>query len=1237
MASEKPNDKVIFNVARNIASPRDRKEYLHRACGADEILFQRVSELLDAYEEESNFLEHPAASFDLTVNMPPSVSEQVGDRIGPFKLLQQIGEGGMGVVYMAEQTEPITRRVALKIIKPGMDSRQVVARFEAERQALAMMDHPNISRVLDAGMTDSGRPYFVMELVKGRPITDYCDERRLTTRERLELFLPVCQAIQHAHQKGIIHRDIKPSNVMVTHYDDQPVPKVIDFGVAKAMEHSLTEKTMFTAFGQVLGTFEYMSPEQATLNQWDVDTRTDIYSLGVLLYEVLSGATPFDRERLRSQALDKLIKIIREEDPPLPSTRLSKSHERELIAGNRKTEPKQLCAIIRGDLDWIVMKAIEKDRTRRYETANGLKADIQRYLDGDAVTAAPPSTTYRLRKLAKRHRVAVVISLLVTSALLLGIVGTSIGMAQAYIEKGRADEQADLARSAKEDAESARDEARYTQYVASIPAADKYLQGNVALHAQSILRTAPPEFRNWEWALLANRAWPPQRLINSTPRSATGELTFRQFWTLGTAKFERELLPWNAPGGLHGGFFSQTGDSVCFYHARGEIKLFSFPQIVEQSLFSSESGNSLAVALSQAGTKLAGFPFSNRGRVWDVATTDVVATFNDSLETSSPWLCQWSPDENYVVTGHMGGAVRIWDARFKSLDPLRECLGHQKDVMNIQFLNSSDSFWTASTDGTVRQWSFPGGKAMGEYKLPVTGELEFQAISPTTGKLAFASLRDGSSLLWDIQSETVVRHLSGPTPDPYSGAPRYACAFSRDETGIAVMTGRLEVSVYDLASGEVLNRISGNDIPLRCVALSPDGTVLLTVSEDGKARFWSCSADEEINLAQAHGDTILQVDSQEVSHSADALLLAGSYDGTASIWNLSDGRRKTLFEEHQAEIIAVDLLPDGTHAATLDAKGVIRVWNTVNENQIFMIDPESNQLADHLGGAGGGLRSNLLNYPAPLSTGIYTPDGAHIVAFQKDAMRVFQARNGHVETVLESASTSGWPVYSHDSSLVAILNMWATDAGVWDLSTGDRVHGEIKHNAPLVMMQFSPVDQRLVTCAMEPDVIIWDGQSGAELCRLKAQAGDPASCRFSRDGKYVLTSHGDGSARVWDSQTGKVITTLIGHTQRGRDVRFNPDQTRLLTWAMDDKAIIWDFARPQPYANQLLILEGDSKLLQAHWSPDGRDLVTAWSDGGVQVFQGATQEDIAELKDDSEDFEDNFRVWQSRHMNVFEE
>jgi serine/threonine protein kinase len=454
MAIRQLDEEAIFNLARKIDSPEARESYLRQVCGSNEALHARVQALLQVHDQEKSFLAAGAAG-GAPANELSRVQEGPGTVIGPYKLLQQIGEGGMGTVFMAEQTQPVQRRVALKIIKPGMDSQQVITRFEVERQALALMDHPSIAKVLDAGTFggEPGRPYFVMELVKGVPLTRYCDERRLTPRQRLELFVPVCQAVQHAHQKGIIHRDLKPSNVLIASYDGQPVPKVIDFGVAKATGPKLTERTLFTEFGAVIGTLEYMSPEQAELNQLDIDTRSDIYSLGVLLYELLTGTTPLERKKLQGTSLLEVLRIIREEEPPKPSTRLGTTEELPAIAANRGLEPKKLSRLVRGELDWIVMKALEKDRNRRYETANGLARDIERYLHDEPVQACPPSAWYLFRKFARRHQRALVTLALLGVLLVVAVIVLAVSNARINREKKRAQENYEKAEAQRQEAD----------------------------------------------------------------------------------------------------------------------------------------------------------------------------------------------------------------------------------------------------------------------------------------------------------------------------------------------------------------------------------------------------------------------------------------------------------------------------------------------------------------------------------------------------------------------------------------------------------------------------------------------------------------------------------------------------------------------------------------------------------------------------------------------------------------
>jgi serine/threonine protein kinase/tetratricopeptide (TPR) repeat protein len=449
MSVDPADVKEIFLEAVTLDSGVERKNFLNDRCRSDADLFARVNALLVANDQAlanvgtvsldgvkgSTFNSNSSNRDQGTKTVGPCTKDVIGAILGgKYKLLEEIGDGGMGTVWMAEQTEPVRRQVAVKLIKPGMDSKQVLARFEAERQALAMMDHPNIAKVHDAGTTADGRPYFVMELVKGVPLTKYCDEHKLTPRERLELFVPVCQAIQHAHQKGIIHRDIKPSNVLVALYDDRPVPKVIDFGVAKATGIQLTEQTLHTGFGAVVGTVEYMSPEQASFNQLDVDTRSDIYSLGVLLYELLTGTTPLTRRHIKGAALLEVLRLVREEETPKPSTRLSSTDELPSIAAVRGTEPTRLSKLVRGDLDWIVMKALEKDRSRRYETANGFAADVQRYLADETVVASPPSAGYRFRKFAKRNKGPLITVGSVLMALLVGLIGTVLSLLEARVQ-----------------------------------------------------------------------------------------------------------------------------------------------------------------------------------------------------------------------------------------------------------------------------------------------------------------------------------------------------------------------------------------------------------------------------------------------------------------------------------------------------------------------------------------------------------------------------------------------------------------------------------------------------------------------------------------------------------------------------------------------------------------------------------------------------------------------------------
>src|SRR5262245_3153648 len=451
MKADAQREAALFQAAAQLTGTA-RASFLNEACGGDPALCQRLEALLGAHEQTEGALAdpQPAAAPTMKIEFVEEIKDEaVGQKIGRYKILEKVGEGGCGMVYVAEQTEPVRRRVALKVIKLGMDTKQVVARFEAERQALAMMDHPNIAKVLDAGTTDVGRPFFVMELVRGIRITDYCDQNNLPTQERLDLFMKVCQAIQHAHQKGIIHRDIKPSNILITLHDGVPVPKVIDFGIAKATEGRLTDATVYTQLHQFIGTPAYMSPEQAEMSGLDIDTRSDIYSLGVLLYELLTGRTPFDAQELMSQGIDAMRKTIREKDPLRPSTKLATLQSEELTttAKRRASDAPKLIHLLKGDLDWIVMKCLEKDRARRYDTANGLAMDIKRHLNNDIVLARPPTVAYRFQKSFRRNKLVFTAATAVAVALL-------IGMAVSIWQAVEATHERDAKELARQDAEA---------------------------------------------------------------------------------------------------------------------------------------------------------------------------------------------------------------------------------------------------------------------------------------------------------------------------------------------------------------------------------------------------------------------------------------------------------------------------------------------------------------------------------------------------------------------------------------------------------------------------------------------------------------------------------------------------------------------------------------------------------------------------------------------------------------
>ena len=607
-----------------------------------------LERLLHAHDAPDARLDATAAHLPATeAHSSGDVGQLVADR---YKLLERIGEGGMGTVWMAEQRTPVKRLVAVKLIKPGLETRAVLARFEAERQALAVMDHPSIARVLDAGETADGRPFFVMELVRGTTITRFCDDNRLTTRQRLELFVPVCQALQHAHTKGVIHRDIKPGNVLVAIYDGRPVPKVIDFGVAKAAGQTLTDKTLHTGFGAVVGTPEYMSPEQATLDQVDVDTRSDVYALGVLLYELLTGGPPFSHKELAKAGLLEMLRVVREQEPPRPSTKLSTAAGLASLAATRGTDPGRLAGLLRGEVDWIVMKALEKDRNRRYETATGLAADVRRHLDGEPVQAVPPSASYRLRKFARRHRGRLAVAAVLLLALVAGLLGTGW-------QAVRAEREAVRARSAEAEAEAKRGEAAQKQQEAedNFQTAELYLSRYSGAIWDIAKKRAKAEVqlksRNIDLALLELKSDERVGILRLTAMHASDpkqfSLTMPNFGKGGST---RNTLPLSSIEG----YDDLNSFTTAVIMATTQDYAPLLPPLTRDALGFEVS------RLSPDGLSLLTLSSDGVTRLWDLRTATLKAILRENDEFVL--AVGFSPDGNNLFTSDTDSRIRIWGA-----------------------------------------------------------------------------------------------------------------------------------------------------------------------------------------------------------------------------------------------------------------------------------------------------------------------------------------------------------------------------------------------------------------------------------------------------------------------------------------------------------------------------------------------------------------------------------------------
>jgi WD40 repeat protein/serine/threonine protein kinase/tetratricopeptide (TPR) repeat protein len=1205
----------LFEAARQLATPGERAAFLQVACKKDAQLRERVEALLRSGEQAGRFLESPADTISLGL-LPgaepvPMLAEKPGDRIGHYKLLQQIGEGGCGLVYMAEQEEPVRRRVALKIIKLGMDTRQVVARFEAERQALALMDHPNIAKVLDAGATDTGRPFFVMELVKGIKITDYCDQNNLSTEERLGLFMQVCHAVQHAHQKGIIHRDIKPSNILVTSHDGEPVPKVIDFGIAKATGGQiLTDKTLFTAFEQFIGTPAYMSPEQAEMSGLDIDTRTDIYSLGVLLYELLTGKTPFDQETLIRAGLAEMRRIIRQKEPARPSTRLSslQAEEQTTVARKRGSEAPRLIRLLRGDLDWIVMKCLEKDRTRRYETTNGLAADVVRHLSNEPVTARPPSGLYRLQKLVGRNKLAFAAGGAVIAALIIGLGFATWGFIRerqaraVAVRLGR--EQAQLRR----EAEAAKEKAQVEASRADTNAAE----ARIALAASHFLQATRSIAEDRDPGAVAY-------LVKCLRTNPAHEAAAVRLATLLT--YRSWCLPLAEPL-KHSGWVS-------------------------------------SVQFSPDGKRVVTASFDGTARVWDAQTGQPLT--EPLKHTTNVWSAQFSPDGKRVVTASGDGTARVWDAQTGQL--LTEPLKNTTNVCSARFSPDGKRVVTASGDGTARVWDAQTGQPLTE-PLRHGGWVDSAEFSPdgkrvvavATGVLSAQFSLDGK-LVRTASADWTARVWDAQTGQPLTEPLRHrgwvsSAEFSPDGKRVVTASADNTARVWDAQTGQPLAEPLKHSDWVHSARFSPDGKRVVTASEDNTARVWDAQTGLPLAEPLKHSDS---VHSAEFSPDGKRVVTA-SDDNTARVWDAQTGLPLTEPLPHGGSVSSAQFSPDGKRVVTVSGT-TAQVWDTQTGQalaeplkQTIGVSVNSAQFSPDgrrvVTAAGGTARvwdaqtGQALTEPLRHSYGVlsaqFSPDGKRVVtAAQDQTARVWDAQTGQPLTEpLKHSHFVKSAQFSPDGKRVVTASADGT-ARVWDAQTGQPLavfHGrEFVPSALLVAQaetagkplgeppkqalglesaQFSPDGKWVVTVSAGGAAWVWDAETGQPLTGpLKHTNGVVHSVEFSPDGKRVVTASSDQTARVWDAQTGEPVTEPLKHTSNVNSAQFSPDGKRVVTASDDNTARVWDAQTGQPLTEPLKHPGG---VVSARFSPDGKRVVTASNDNTARVWDAQTGQPLTE-------------------------
>jgi WD40 repeat protein/serine/threonine protein kinase len=1212
MSETNPTRERLFHAAAELKEPAQRAAFLDAACAANPQLRAEIEELLRHDAKAGSFLEKPS---EPTGPYRP-IPEGAGSQIGPYKLLQQIGEGGFGVVYMAEQQQPVRRKVALKIIKPGMDTKEVIARFESERQALALMDHPNVARVFDAGATDSGRPYFVMELVRGVPITEFCDKNHLPPAGRLELFQAVCSAVQHAHQKGIIHRDLKPSNILVTLHDGRPVPKVIDFGVAKATNQQLTERTLFTAYGQMVGTPAYMSPEQAEMSGLDIDTRSDIYALGVLLYELLTGTTPLEGTRLRQAGYAEMQRLIREEEPPRPSNRLSSlGGKATVMAGNRGTDVKRLTQLLRGDLDWIVMKALEKDRNRRYETPSAFAQDVERFLKHEAIQARPPSALYKLRKFARRNRKTVLTAAVLIFLLIAGILGTSIGLLWATDAEKDARRDAVRARNAEQLAAEGLIDVQRERDAANAARTD-------AERSAGLLKVALAQEDSRRLAALGMAALPTdpgQALLlaiagaeESPARSALHNNALLA--ALQECREERTIYapPFQTLAGRTGRT-SFIALQVTPDGRRAVAVGLRSDDPADLSQFKVEKTDSASVYDLQTGAVTATM------RLPGVLFTKMVISPDGRFLAMVPNRTVLARYTDGQLVAYTERAVRLWDVQTGK--EVRILTGHTDTVVSLCFDARGERLLTASWDKTARIWDVASGKTLhvladNETSLALA---EFSLNGRRVLTVSTNGTREGPDLArsgghtWGRGIAFDPQKVLVDPPARADGTIDWVDRIGGEsQRGVGVKGA---VRLWDAGTGKRLavlaieTRRSWDD---HAAGFSPDGVRVVTKDGDGEPELWNAEdgkhvpaheiapfgtarpslvdGERRLRVVRAHHDTrglvIWQSDKNQNEWQrspgavqrtfdywsfGDGLLFDSSHDtwpllaysagDVVSIQSLASSSPVAVLRGHDDKVTAAAFLPGQKRIVTASLDGTLRLWNLeANHNPVVELKKSER---------------------SALGYAVYLPGERHVLtAPPRDRFAPFAGK-----------SLALWNVERR-----ALLRDLADEAALATTPLHKQLLGD------LCDVDVSPDGERLVTVHRDSNpctdpkeepkpaplytpVRIWDLKTGKQLFVLRGLRRSVKTARFSPDGQRILTfsdgnyqcaiirnqdqvfgSHSGGQlwARVdiWDAHDGKHIRSLVPETNGGGQYAlWSPDGQYVLT----DALCHWDNIRADLY------------------------------------------------------------------------